>query len=64
MIYTQYATLSHSWRDASDTRPIILNGKRKEVAKNLWHFLGQAALDLWAHGKSTKVYWIDVICID
>jgi hypothetical protein len=55
---------SYTWGDATDERPILLNGKRFWVGKNLLSFLRQAARDLRDEYIDRRGYWIDAICIN
>ena len=56
---SQYAALSYTWGDPKITRPILLNGKRFHVTRNLWEALNQISKP----GYQSEV-WIDAICIN
>ena len=56
---TPYEALSYTWGDASNTRKIILDGYLVDVTFNLY-----SALLRLRRENSTRVVWIDAICID
>lgn len=60
----RYTALSYTWGDEANQRPILLNGKRFLVRKNLLSFLHQEAQDLRDQHISRRGYWIDAICIN
>ncbi|KAK5175750.1 uncharacterized protein LTR77_000889 [Saxophila tyrrhenica] len=60
----KYTALSYSLGDEGDQKPIVLDGKRKLVTKNLYDFLQQAILDLHDAHATSKSYWIDALPTD
>ena len=55
----EYEALSYVWGDPARNSPIVVNGMRFLVTKNLYAFLIRARL----HSKSLT-FWIDGICIN
>lgn len=54
-----YEALSYTWGDPGDTKPIILDGRRFNVTKNL-----EAALRHLRYEEDDRIIWIDAICIN
>lgn len=55
---TTYQALSYTWGTATPTAPIICNGQKLEVTRNLYEAL------LYLRHRGTRILWIDAICID
>lgn len=55
----EYECLSYTWGDRTDPRQIILNGVSFDVTRNL-----EAALRRLRHPIKSRLFWIDMICID
>jgi hypothetical protein len=60
----KYTALSYAWGDANDTKPILLDGRRKEVTRSLWQFLSQIARDQRDERIEIQAYWIDALSIN
>ncbi|KAI0203751.1 heterokaryon incompatibility protein-domain-containing protein [Astrocystis sublimbata] len=54
-----YEALSYTWGDQADTYPIICNGRRLDVTRNL-----KLALRDLRRPDSPRLLWIDAICIN
>jgi len=57
----KYIALSYTWGDPTLTVPILLNGERFLVTKNLYSALAQFRQPT---GYRSLFYWIDAICIN
>ncbi|KAH8746730.1 heterokaryon incompatibility, partial [Hyaloscypha sp. PMI_1271] len=57
----KYIALSYTWGDHTPTAPILLDGQRFFVTKNLYSFLQHFRQP---PGYGSFVYWIDAICIN
>ncbi|KAJ4376360.1 hypothetical protein N0V83_001643 [Neocucurbitaria cava] len=55
----EYYSLSYVWGDRKNPRQILLNGVPFDVTRNL-----QAALRRLRHPTQSRLYWIDMICIN
>lgn len=55
----RYEALSYVWGDASDRRPIVVNGQVRSVTANL-----AAALRHLRSFKKSRRLWVDAICIN
>ena len=57
-----------SGEESSPSRTILLNGKRKQVRRNLWTFLNSVSRNTRVCQIRTQAYptlfWIDALCID
>lgn len=54
-----YDSVSYAWGDASYNVPIICDGARLAITRNLYDFLRQVR-----HVEKTLTLWADAICID
>lgn len=54
-----HVCLSYTWGEATDSKEILINGRKATVWANLWHFLHTAR-----RYRFTEWIWIDAICIN
>jgi hypothetical protein len=52
------------WGDAQDRIPVLINGKRLLVTRNLESFLRRQRDTFSPKEEPSRVFWIDAICID
>lgn len=57
--YAEYEALSYCWGDSAALSPIICNGSRLYITHNL-----KCALRDLRHSDTSRVLWIDAICIN
>jgi hypothetical protein len=55
-----YDALSYMWGDSSITKEITVNGLPIMVTENLW----AALIEFWTRPRSTRLLWIDALCIN
>ena len=78
--YPHYYALSYTWGDTTETVQILLDNRRIDVTKNLFHFLQRGnqprRVRMYPYGDDEETYfhdepgdeprwyWIDALCID
>lgn len=55
----EYDALTYSWGDPSDSKTIVINGKKTRITKNLH----EALVNIRDRSKTIPI-WVDQICID
>lgn len=59
-----YVALSYTWGDPNDTLPMLIDGRIKQITRNLANFLQQMAELFEVENLSYLPFWIDAVCID
>jgi hypothetical protein len=60
----KYTAVSYAWGDTNDTKPILPDGRRKQVTNNLWQCSSLKSRDLRDERIERQAYWIDAISIN